>query len=165
MNYNTLISKIDAIHNGTWFTLTYMTEVPVKAAFKSNYNIVKYTQTTARKGVKYENLATYKAKLRMVSNAKEYAQTVKDLELPWGHWKEGRFGTIIEHTNKAGVYNQYLRIYSTPNKPKIVYVVNGKPMAREDVKNLGVVQDGYWNKSNETGTMTLNIENIWKIGK
>lgn len=165
MKVEDIMTKINSIHNGTWFNIIYLNEVPVLAAFKKTYHIDKYTSTTVRKGVHYQNLAAYKKQLAMCDNAKLYEKLTKPLELPWGKWMEGHEGYIIEHTNKAGEYKQYLRMYTSPNKPKSTYFLNGKPITRTEIEGMNIVSPSYWNKSNETGTMTITLDKIVRIGK
>lgn len=165
MKLNDIMTKINSIHNGAYFNITYLNEVPVLAAFKNQYHVDKYTSSTVRKGIHYQNLKAYQQKLAMCDNAKEFEALQKPLELPWGHWMTGHEGYIIEHTNKAGEYKQYLRLYSSPNKPKNAYFLNGKSIDREELKMMGIIPASYWTKTNDTGTMTVTLDKIVRVGK
>ena len=87
-------------------------------------------------------------------------------ELPWGQWNPNHKGLIIDHTNKAGKFAQYVRLYNTPNHPTVEYFLDGKHINREDLMKLGIVLPSYWQKGREnapTECFTVNIANIMAI--
>lgn len=160
MEFATTVKKLSNIHNGTWFKITWLSELPITSYARSKgYVISKIVTSTVRKGIEYSNLSTVKEKDGIAIDFNSPAKH----ELPWGHWMKGYYKTFIEHTNKNGDYSVYLRVYTSPNKPTQYYMVNGKRCTLEEVKALGLVQPSYWNKNNDTGTMTIKISNIISI--
>ena len=82
--------------------------------------------------------------------------------MPWGKWKIPNL--LIEHTNKAGEYNVYLRLYTTVNKPEVLYYLNDRLITKEALMQTGIVKNSYWNRSKvEDGLFTVNIANILMI--
>lgn len=158
MNSNYVMMKVAKIPNGTWFKMGFVSDVPMIAQAKRDGHVVlKCTETTVRKGVSYKNLKSVKARIE--------TGEVLDGSLKWGTWIPGHEGVFLEHTDKSGQYKQYLRVYTSPNKPKVTYVVDGKVMKKEDVMKLGYVQNSYWNKPDSpTECFTVNTANIQYIG-
>lgn len=159
MNTNLLINKLSSKHNGTWFRMSWCTDVPITAnAKKAGVTVLKYTTATVRKGIKYSNIASVKEKVAAGKIDPKH-------ELSWGQWKAGYAGLLIEHTNKQGIYKEYVRLYGSPNKSNVQYFYNGRPITKEQLKDLGVVQASYWNKSSEPSecftVCTANVQDIW----
>lgn len=156
MNINLLISKLNQKNKGQWFKAVWVSDVPIKASAKKNGIVVnKMTYATVRYGIKYANMISTKRKV--MNEGFELTH-----ELPWGKWVEGKEGILIEHTNQKGESNIYLRLYSSPNKSKVKYFLNGKPIDKEKLKSLGYVQDSVWNKA-PTDCFAVNITNISEI--
>lgn len=54
---NEIIDKIKKIRNGSFFPITYKTELPVRASFKKDgVKVVKVTSVVTRTGVNYEHI-------------------------------------------------------------------------------------------------------------
>lgn len=169
-----LMRYLDKINNGRFFKASWSSEVPVKKEYENRYVVTKVTISTVRKGIQYTNTKAYKDKIfkRMsLECAENDFSTPKEFEdkygngnsLPWGKWLIPNL--LIEHTNKKGEYNIYLRLYSTINKPECRYYLNGKEVSKEGLYNMGIVKEGYWNKKGvEDGVFTVNIANILSIG-
>lgn len=156
MEFNTINTKLSKIHNGTWFSIVTKTDVPLSAYGKSlNVNITKITVRTVRKGINYSNLSRVK---------NESSFNSKSRELPWGNWMNNS-NVFIEHCPKgAGIKNIYLRMYTSPNTPKSIYLLNGKETTIDYLKNSGYIQNNYFKDSGFSDTMTINIKNIISIG-
>lgn len=155
MNINLLISKLNQKNKGQWFKAVWVSDVPLKASAKRNSVVVnKMTYATVRYGIDYSNMKSTKKK---VQNG-----LTPSHELPWGKWVDGKEGILIEHTNKNGDKNVYLRLYSSPNKSRVKYFLNGKPIEKEKLKALGYVQDSVWTKSS-SDCFTINVANISEI--
>lgn len=169
-----LMRYLSKINNGRFFKASWSSEVPVKKEYENRYVVTKVTISTVRKGIQYTNTKAYKDKLfkRMsIECAGNDFLTPTEFEkkygngnsLPWGRWLVPNL--LIEHTNKNGEYNIYLRLYSTINKPESRYYLNGKEISKEGLYNMGIVREGYWNKKGiEDGIFTVNIANILSIG-
>lgn len=163
MNFNLLINKLNEKKNGQFFKMSWCSDVPTTAQAKREGNIVyKITTGTVRKGIKYSNIASVKAK-RMEQGIDPSAPKP---ELLWGQWNPNHKGLIIDHTNKAGKFAQYVRLYNTPNRPTVEYFLNGKPISKEELMKQNIVLPSYWQKSREnapTECFTVNIANIMAI--
>lgn len=163
MNFNMLISKLNEKKNGQFFKMSWCSDVPITAKAKKEGHIVyKITTGTVRKGIKYSNIASVKAK-RMEQGIDPSAPKP---ELLWGQWNPNHKGLIIDHTNKAGKFAQYVRLYNTPNRPTVEYFLNGKPISKEELMKLNIVLPSYWQKSREVAPsecFTVNIVNIMAI--
>ena len=153
---------LDKINNGRFFKASWSSEVPVKKEFENRYVVSKVTISTVRKGIQYSNTKAYREKLYSRIGM-EHSENSKENSLPWGKWLIPNL--LIEHTNKNGEYNIYLRLYSTVNKPESRYYINGKEVSKEGLYNMGIVKDSYWNrKGTEDGVFTVNIANILSVG-
>ena len=169
-----LMRYLDKINNGRFFKASWSSEIPVKKEYEDKYIVSKVTISTVRKGIQYSKTKAYRDKLynRMsIDCSGNDFLTPKEFEkkygsgnsLPWGRWLIPNL--LIEHTNKQGEYNIYLRLYSTINKPESRYYLNGKEVSKEGLYNMGIVKDSYWNrKGTEDGVFTVNIANILSIG-
>lgn len=158
MNINMMMSKLNMKNKGQFFKVSWISDVPVKAGFKrQGISVNKLTTTTARYGIKYTNMKSVQMKV-------EKGEINLTHELPWGNWKSGYEGILIDHTNKTGEQNTYLRLYTTPNKAEVSYFLNGKPITKAELISSGVVQDSYWKKDNSSvDCFTINVRNIIDI--
>lgn len=112
---------------------------------------------TVRYGINYSNM-------KSVIQKTATGQIERTHELPWGKWMEGYEGILIEHTNKKGEKNIYLRVYTSPNKTLVSYFLNGSPITKEKLKSLGYVSESVWNKNpDDVDCFTLNVTNITDI--
>lgn len=158
MNTNLLIYKLSTKRNGQFFKMSWCTDVKLTSkAANEGHVVLKYTVTTVRKGIRYGNMKKVKEK---VQNNPNYVQTH---ELSWGNWKPGYEGLIIEHTNKEGKYKEYVRLYSTPNKPKTYFLLDNKPISKEKLMATGYVRPSYWNSTETSECYTVSIANIQSI--
>lgn len=152
MNTNLLLMKLSKKRNGQFFNMTWTSDVKMTAAAKKQgLQAVKIVTSTVRKGIKYSNLKSVRLNERENGN---FSSTIITNSLPWGSWKQGNEGLLIEHNN-----TNYLRVYSSPNKPKAIYLLNGKEISKETLKALGIVQESYWS-TNLPPCFTIKVENI-----
>lgn len=161
MNINMMTQTLKTINKGTWFKLSYTSDLPLTAkAKREGYVAYKRTNMTARYGIRYSNISAVKQKMMM--KAMETGTPVPEKhELSWGEWVPGYEGILIEHKN-----NKYLRIYTSPNKSKVEYYVNGQPITKAGLQTLGILQNSYWNKKDGEvpDCLTIKVENIDTIG-
>ena len=153
MNTNLIINTLATKNNGAFFRISYCTDLPLCAAAKrTGITAIKFTVATVRKGIAYDNMKSVQAK---VEQGKELTH-----ELPFGVWRAGYEGLIIDHKEKS-----YLRLYSSPNKTNSKYILNGVEVTKEQMINSGVVQKSYWNKSSIKpdciSVSCANIQEIW----
>ena len=155
MNTNLLLMKLSTKRNGQYFNMVWASDVKMTAsARKQGLQAVKVVTSTVRKGIKYSNMKSVRLSAR--ENGDNSSQVITN-SLPWGSWKPGNEGLLIEHNN-----TNYLRVYSSPNKPKSIYLLNGKEISKENLKRLGIVQESYWS-TNLPACFTIKVENIADI--
>lgn len=152
MELNQILEKLDKKQKGSWFRLDYCKDLPITAQAKKNgFVVLKYSRSTVRYGIDYKNLKSTKEKI-------EQGKILTN-KLNWGSWIPGYEGKFIEHKGKY-----YLRIYSSPNKTKSSYFLNGRPIKIEKLKEMNIVQKSYWNSGKEpTDTLTICVNNIQEI--
>lgn len=150
MNTNTIIDKLNTKRNGSWFLITWESDLPLVASAKKA-GVTGYKRVTAqcRKGINYTHIKSVQ---------KKHGLEYKAEQLPWGNWKEGREGLIIEHKN-----NDYLRLYYGPNKSKVEYYLNGRKVTREELYNSGMVQKSYFKAKEKSECISVKTNNIVKI--
>ena len=165
-----VLNRLKEIPNGRFFKMTWKSEIPVYKKYADVYEITKITTSTVRKGIRYTNTKAYKTKLyrRMLEECSgtsfitplEFNKKYNN-ELPWGHYREGYENVIIDHTNKAGEFNSYLRLYLTPNKPEVKYYINGKEVSKNELQALNIVSNSYWERESvKDGVFNIKIKNI-----
>ena len=170
MTLNEVIKVLSKKQNGAFIKVLLCTEMTSRQTSQSKKEgniVVKETLTTVRKGVNYGNIASVQKKLEargdMYIDPETGKKTYAIGKLPWGqYYKNSR--TIIEHKG-----NYYLRLYTSPNKPKVQYYLNGKVISSDDLRKTGIMQESYWkNKDTKNSVdidecMTVKIENVKKI--
>ena len=158
MNTNMILNKLNLKTKGQFFKLSYVSDLPLTAAAKrEGHNAYKVTTATVRYGINY---SSQKAVQEKKAQAIASGATPSDYgTLSWGTWKKGYEGVVIEHKGQ-----NYIRLYSTPNKAKSRYFVDGVEVNLDALKNSGLIQNSYFNKSNEKPlAMTIKAENIQEI--
>ena len=54
--------------------------------------------------------------------------------------------------------------YTTPNRTESKFILNGIEITKDELKERGVMQNGYWNNNSEpTDCMTVEVKNIQEI--
>lgn len=160
MNANYILQKVKNIQKGRYTKVCYLTEVPLSAAGKkSGVHVFKRVIGTYRFGIDYSN--TKKGIAKQTASIDPKAG-----QLAWGKWMSGAEGYLIEHTNKNGEYNVYLRMYNSPNKARVQYYINNKAVSKEQLMATGYVNQSYFTKaSNDSGCVTINIQNLDWVDK
>ena len=154
MNTNIILTTLSHIKNGAFFKVKWASEVKLTAEAKRNGHIcIKETEATVRKGINYGNQRKVIAKV-------EAGEIPAEHKLSWGAWAPGYEGLLLQH---KGV--DYIRLYLGPNKAKVSYYLDGKPITIEDIKKTGYVLDSYWSVKNEKpDALSIKAENILHIG-
>lgn len=164
MELNTLINVLNKKQNGSYIRILYTSDVPSTV---SSTTIEKAVSTTIRKGIKYTNIKTVQKKLSETDNAQDYGNITKRGELAWGNWIPNYEGLIIGHTPKStGQFTTYLRVYTSPNKPKTRFYLNHdytRGYTAAQIQNMGIVRPSYWTKATPSDVMNIKTDNIVKI--
>lgn len=152
--------KVATLKPGVFFKMSYVTEVTLSAAGrKAGIHVLKRVIGTFRVGISYKN--TKKAIARAEAKGLKMEDVTK---LPWGEWKDDSC-RIICHTNKMKQYKEYLRVYDTPNKPKVQYYIDSRPVTKEELHATGYVPESYFTNTNDSGCYTICLDNIEWLGK
>lgn len=144
MTRNELLAVIENKKKGTYSSIKYESEKVVK-----NKVIKKVTSAVVRLNISYKNTKTFK------ESGKTEVQP-----LAWGAWLID--GLLINHTNKKGEYNEYLRMYFTNNKKlkfKTKYFLNGVETTKQELIENGLLKE----EENKSGLFNINIDNIISI--
>lgn len=149
MKYEDLMSIMNKKKNGTFFGCTW--ERKVKTLKGIDNNITKEVHATVRKGIDRKNLKKYKENPESYSNG----------PLPWGKWENGQEGLIIAHTTNNGENKKYIRLYTTKNKPKVRFFVNGIETSKERISSM--VQRSELKSLDDADFFTLDVEKIKDI--
>lgn len=160
MNTTLVMDKLNAKVKGSWFKIRYTSDVTLTASAKrAGHTCYKTTTTTCRFGINYRNLASVKAKVADGTIPADHKFT-----LPWGQWLPGQEGKFLCHTGKDNKYKEYVRLYTSPNKPRCQYYLDGHPISKEALMNTGLVVGSYWKNSDTVvECLTLNTANIEQI--
>lgn len=164
MKLEALLKALNNKKNGVWFKMEWTTDLNSKlcaAAKREGHVVTKHVSTTVRKGIRYANMASVRE--RLISEGKflvdpETGKTyVFPEKLSWGEWVEGS-DVLIKHKEQY-----YVRLYTSPNKPKVQYFLNGVAIAAEELQKRGLLQPAYWNRENVEECMTLKVDSVNKI--
>jgi hypothetical protein len=164
MKLETLLKELNKKKNGVWFKIEWTTDLNGKmcaAAKREGHIVTKEVSTTVRKGIRYANMASVRE--RLISEGKflvdpETGKTyVFPEKLSWGEWVEGS-DVLIKHKEQY-----YVRLYTSPNKPKVQYYLDGKLITASDLKSRNILQSAYWNRENVEECMTLKVDSVNKI--
>lgn len=141
MNATDILNILKNNRRGTYTSLTKVKDF--------GNGLVKETDMTIRLGVSYANLRTNKD--RVVGT------------LPWGRWVPGLENYVIEHTDKKGNYNLYLRVTSTnAHISKSRYLLNGQ----EVDKSVAEAMIGPKKlETKESEVYNINFKNIVRLSQ
>lgn len=143
MKRQELLNSLEKIPNGRIFNITWEKELPTY------------------KGIDYTHTGYYKSRVLDSNPNNPKPEKIKKTELLWGHWVERNL--LIGYTNKAGEYKEYLRLYITGNRPKVIYTMDGVEVDKKDLK--GIVTAAGLKHTGIEICYNIPIDNIVKIGK
>lgn len=160
-NYNTLnlsakqleiLNCLSKIKNGANFKIQYSKDCTskVSARFKGNV-VTKITTSSVRKGIDYENLSS-------TINKRNIGIEKSSRPLWYSHVDK----MLCKHNTKE---QYYIMLFPNPiGTPHTQYFLNGNPISKEELKNLGIMQPNFWKASEQKpDTMLLSIDNIIKV--
>lgn len=164
MKLEALLKELNKKKNGAWFKIEWTTDLNGKlcaAAKREGRVVTKKVSTTVRKGIRYANMSSVRK--RLISEGKFHVDPktgethVFSEALSWGEWVDGS-DVLIKHKDQY-----YVRLYTSPNKPKVQYFLDGIAIAAEELKKLELLQPAYWNRENVEECMTLKIDSVSRI--
>lgn len=147
-------------HKGQTLKAIWESPIPCLKAYR-DITVVKRTQAYVISGIEFANR-------KEVKEAIESGERGEVQSLPWGTWKQYPF--IIEHVNKAGQYNEYIRLYPPTEQQaeifhlqnQVEFFANGQPITREiAIQYCGAKAQP---EDEKPGCMTVNAGNILAIG-
>ena len=158
MNVNSIINALAKKNNGSFFHVEWTSTVTkITAAAKRNGIVVtKKTSGSVRKGIDYKNQKKIIAKVE--NEGYELTHTLK-----WGEWMTSYESRPVQ--NNVYIAHKglvYIRLYPNPLvKFKSQYFVNGEPVDVNTLKNMGIIQNSYWDgNSQDANALTIRAENI-----
>ena len=115
--------------NGTWIAVDLDREGEVyKNKGYEALNIRKHSKMVVRMGLTYDKLAQTQ-ELRASGDI-----PAENAGLPFGEWKA--FPYIIKHTDKKGVYTEYVRLYANFGQIKVQWTMNGVPVKKSEIERF-----------------------------
>lgn len=148
-----MLRKLNEKRNGAYFRLQYAKTVDEVSKKCPGYVVTKVTTISVRKGVDYSKL---KSVVERKSNGGVSAAPARK---PWYHHINK---TLVKHNTKDEYYIQVF-----PNifgKPHTQYFVNGKSVTLEELKNMGIMNNSFWNKKDtRPECLTIKVSNIIDI--
>lgn len=163
LNPSTTMSLLKEIKPGTFFRMSYMHELPVKAEFKKQgYNVIKVTSVVTRTGVNYGNIQAVKDYKEAQAEAGIIPQE-RHLDVEW------IIKDFVQHNNKTN--KDYVCIapigtIEETNKYIVVDPNTNVTTVSEEELDKNLVRDSYFNSRNDNGyTMykKVTIDNIINI--
>lgn len=150
MNLDEIKTAIHSHNKGSFTTIETCKTLKTKKAY-ADKSIVKVSRMTGRFGVDYNHISK-------VQQKRESGELPKEAQkLPWGNWMKDEEGYLIEHKG-----NVYLRVASSPNKSKVVYIMDGKIFPEEEAKKFCLASEF---RKDKPDVFNINIKNIVSIGK
>ena len=140
--------------NGSYIKIGFIKDMTTVKGNKLGHKGYKWTEMTVRLGVNYKN--TKFAKARMQVNSTESTQ-----KTIWYKHTDCKY--IVEHKDTG---NEYLQVFTSPNKTKVQYSIDGHPMTRlqyDEYVNMKIAHKINQN-NNEVCVMTIPLENIKQLG-
>lgn len=152
-----ILRRLYAKKNGAYFRISFETfygydeedmSKGVSAAWKGHV-VSKITTTSVRKGIKYENLKEVKEKRAMEG----YVPTVKKSTK---HYLD----TTLLKDNEKQKY--YVALFPNKNgRPRSTYKLDGRPISKEELIRLGVMQPSFWkSKTKKLPMFTPGLDRI-----
>jgi hypothetical protein len=151
MTIDNFMQIIGSKRNGAFIKIKWQRELPVYKDFKNSHTVIKIVETVIRKGVNPRHTKIGKEAYKGREN--------EFYKLPWGQWKSGYEGIILEHKEKY-----YARFYFTPHTPKVTYLLNGNIIDKQLLQNMNIVTKAGWTELGDLQDFfNVNIDNIISI--
>ena len=165
MKLQVLLDSLKVKQNGSWFKVRWLTNLDrymCAACKKSGQIVTKEVTTTVRKGIEYANIKHVREELIAKGNYTIDPQTGEVMVFPdslrWGEYVEGYEGLLIKHKDKF-----YVRFYTSPNRAKVTYFLNGEEVTKEELREKQILINSYWTKDSVEDCMTVTVDNIQEV--
>lgn len=141
MKTTDLLTALSALKGVSFVGVTMETEVKLTGGKKNPMlgRVTKVSEVQAMVAKTAEDVSVYQNAVnkRLIAEGKD--GNFEAGHLPWGSWKDGLFGLIIENTPKStGIKGDYIRlaVLNTISKPQ--YLLDGKPVDKSEIEGLPV---------------------------
>lgn len=163
---NELLSKQ---RNGTFVSVTWCSDLKnsVRSAQRSAYKVEKLCSGTFMKGSQYSK------RKRVIDKKTEDGDAYIDPDTGTEKMamRESFYEAIPGYDyrlfgqGKKDSSKKYLLLYPCAHcKSRVKYYVNNKPVTKEELEEMDIMQPSYWKKSDiPLLHMTINLDNIHKI--
>lgn len=140
MKTNDLLVALEGLKGVTFAGITMETVVDLSGG-KANLmkgRVTKISESVAMVAKTADDVSVYENAVNKRLEAEGKEPNFESGRLPWGEWKDGLFGLIIEHTpKKSGIKGDYIRLaILSSGTPK--YFLDGKPIDKDAIEGLPV---------------------------
>lgn len=151
MDFNNVMNAVKRSNNGSFRSMEWESEVPVKSALKGQHTVTKRTKAQVRFGVSYDHMASVQNK-RISGELPGMNQGLR-----WGQWKDGYENLVIEHKG-----NHYLRCSLFPGaRSNTQYLLDGQPVSKDELKDI--CNPSALKSSDTKDCFNVNMSNILSI--
>lgn len=151
-----LTEQLEKVKNGTFMSVEYKSTLPVKAQYKHDIQIVKYSKIVVRTGVAYNHLASViEKKAKTEANPQPQVQRANNFS-----WV---VDNRIKYNSKTG--KEYLAVAVIPNRKAVssVYeVITAEGTTRCESFDKNLVIDSYWGDK-DVDVLTIATDNVLSI--
>ena len=152
-----VIKMLDKIPNGQNATVVYRSDCTkhLKSAHShSGFVVTKISTIPIQKGIDYNNKKSVKEK-----RAQQIEQTGSIIT------REAFYNKLDNNVAKHKTQEKYYALFGMNTNEKanadVVYELNGTPIKKDELKNMGILRDSFWNRTEERPEiMTLDLNNI-----
>ena len=155
-----IIDAISNIRNGRMARITYKTLLPLKSEFrKRGISLTKIVDTTARFGVRYENIRSVR---EMREESPNFASESHNSNYRWVVMNK-----ISYNSNTGKMYVRTTRLPKGSNS-KTMYIlsINGESEILDTLPTFAkeYVTDSYWKRQSSSEVKNIQFDNIIRIG-
>lgn len=148
MNYQVIKTVLSRKQNGSFTSLVWERQLPVRKAYADNI-VTKRSSGVVRCGISYDNMKSVQIKRA------DGILPAENAGLKWGEWLQ--YPNFIQHKG-----NIYLRCAESPNnKIKTEYFLNGRPVEKSEIE--GICTKAAFTNHENLDVFTINVENILAI--
>lgn len=163
MELNKIKEFLSTYKKGSFVKIQYKSNIENASAKKQNISVEKYTNGSVRIGISYENIKKVK---------EQKAQAIANGFIPSEDKKETWFEHLGDQPmlvqNKTNPEKKYLQVFTSPNRGKVQYKLNGNLFdgGKEKLLSLGVVNPSKFDNKGKDELVVFNlpIENIISLG-
>ena len=155
-----ILRRLYAKRNGAFFKISFETfygynekdmSKGVSAAWKGHV-VSKITRTSVRKGINYNNV-----KAVIEKRAKQEGLQSSVYRPSFYHHIDR---TLLKHNEKE---TYYIALFPNKGRARCSYKLDGRPISKEKLIELGVMQPSFWKNKESKIMFTPKLENIISI--